>query len=228
MSDLGPRADELDDRVSRYRIQQRRSDKLLPFLLVALALLIALSSVLWWRTARQARELAEQRNEKAAALAQVDQLNEQRLALLDRLEGTGDPAQQEALNEQLRDLAVRTERITEGEAGVAGPPGLPGLDGLNGLPGPAGPPGPQGVPGSSGQSGANGLNGAPGVPGPAGPQGQPGVPGPQGEPGPQGPPGEPATTTTTTTPAPPPEETTTTTTTTTAPPPADPLLGVSP
>lgn len=228
MSDVVARSDDLDQRTDEFRGNQpRRSNRLLTATMVALAVLIVLSSFLWWRTAYQAQALRQERNQKAAALAQVEQLNNQRKELLERLVQTGDPGQQDALSAQLRELEDRTRLAVQGEAGIAGPPGLAGLDGLNGLPGPPGPAGPQGDPGPPGTPGAPGLAGAPG---PAGSPGGPGPVGPQGDPGPpgpQGPPGEPATTTTTA----PPEETTTTTsssTTTTTGPPGPPFLGGRP
>lgn len=184
MSDVVARSDRLDERTEEFRQNlPRRTSRVLAALIVALAVLIILSSFLWWRTAHQAEALRRERNDKAAALAQVEQLNHQRQELLERLLRTADAGQQDVLSGQLAELEERTRLAVEGEAGIAGPPGLPGLDGLNGVPGPAGPAGPQGTPG---------------------PQGEPGPAGPQGEPGPQGPPGEPAPTTTTT-------ETTTTT-----------------
>lgn len=213
MSDVVARSDELDQRTDELRQKMRRGGRVLTALLVALGALIVLSSFLWWRTADQARALRRERNEKSAALAQVEQLNNQRQELLDRLVETADPGQQDVLSGQLAELEERTRLAVAGEAGIAGPPGLPGLDGLNGVPGPAGPAGPQGIPGPQGEPGPSGPPGPRGEPGPAGPQGEPGPPGPQGDPGPQGPPGEPA-------------PTTTTTTTTTGPGNGPPVLGV--
>jgi hypothetical protein len=201
VENLTARSDDLDDRLARYKAGHH-GDRLIPALLAVLAILVALSCYLWWRTAHQAEELRRERNEKAAALQQVKQLNDQRLELERRYSQTSDPAQQAAIVAQQRTLLDQTKEVTDREAGPAGPPGLPGLNGAPGPPGPQGEPGPAGPPG---QPGANGQTGATGPPGPAGPQGPAGPvgeTGPQGEPGPpgpQGPPGEPAPTTTTTT-----------------------------
>lgn len=204
VDNLTARSDDLDSRLAEYKAHHR-ADYVIPVLLGVLAVLVVLSCFLWWRTAHQAEALERERNEKAAALQQVKQLNDQRLELERRYSQTSDPAQQEAILAQQRTLLDQTKVVTDREAGPAGPPGLPGLNGAAGPPGPQGEPGPPGPPGPQGVAGATGAAGpagAAGPQGPAGPAGPPGESGPQGEPGPPGPqgePGEPASTTTTTT-----------------------------
>lgn len=203
MSDVVARSDHLDERAEELRQKSRGSNRLLTALVVALTALILLSAFLWWRTANQAEALRRERNAKAAALTQVEQLTNQQLELQRRLDATTDPAQRDDINAQIDALTNRTQDVAERDAGPAGPPGLPGLDGLPGAPGPAGPAGvqgPAGEPGPAGPVGAQGPAGATGAPGPPGRQGEPGEPGPPGPPGPagpQGPPGEAAPTTTT-------------------------------
>lgn len=210
MTDATSRSDDLDDRVEHLQRKVGRNDRLVPVLIVALALLLFASLFLLWRTARQAEALRNERNAKASALTQVEQLTNQQIELQRRLNATADQAERDDLNAQLDSLTNRTKDVAGRTAGPAGPPGLPGLDGLPGPSGPAGPAGaqgPAGVPGPAGPAGIQGPAGARGPAGPAGergevgptgPQGEPGPAGPQGEPGPQGPPGEPAPTTTTT------------------------------
>lgn len=201
---LSEQSDELDVKIAKLQEGQHR-ERLVPALLALLGLLIVLICFLWWRSADQAGDLRRERNAKAAALTQVEQLTNQQVELQKRLDATTDPAQRDDINSQIDALTNRTQDVAERDAGPAGPPGLPGLDGLPGQPGPSGPAGVQGPPGEPGPAGATGAQGPPGPAGAAGPpgkQGEPGAPGPPGPAGPQGPPGpsgEPAPTTTTTT-----------------------------
>ena len=222
MSDVVARSDDLDERTQHYREGRRTRDWVVPALLAALGVFIALTCFLWWRTAHEARE-------KEKVIAQLASLTEQLADVQAQRDRTDDPRQHAVLNERAQVLVRETEQVVAGEAGPSGPPGLPGLDGPPGPPGPPGEPGPAGPPGAAGAPGPPGPagpRGEPGTPGPPGPQGEPGPAGPQGEPGPQGPPGEPATaTTTTTTTEPPPPDTTTTTTTEPPGPPGPPVVG---
>lgn len=170
----------------------RRAYVVITALLLAAIAFGGLAGFYWWQSTERGDRLRR-------ALTQVEQLNDQRRALLEQKAATADPAQQRALDERLATLEERTRKAIEGKTGTAGPPGLPGLDGLNGVPGPVGPqgpPGPPGNPGTNGVAGEAGPRGPQGNPGVPGPQGEPGPAGPQGEPGPQGPPGADATTTT--------------------------------
>lgn len=175
----------------------------------------------WW-SATQDRDRYKKANAaKAAALAQVKQLNDQRTALRDQLDAAKDPAQFAYFSQLLADNITATGQLVAGQPATSsapGAPGPPGVNGVNGLPGPAGP---KGDPGQSitGATGPAGPAGPRGDPGPQGPAGTPGPAGAQGDPGPagpQGPPGETNSSSTTTQP----------TTTTTAPGPA--LLGRNP
>lgn len=219
---LADRENDLAVRESDFEHSQRFPTRIESLLLVLLTALVMLSSFLGWRVSTQAEELKVQRDEKSADLLRIKQLTERKQEIRNRRDQTTDPAEREALNNQLDELDGQAYRVVVGEAGptgAAGAPGLPGLPGLSGPPGATGapgPPGPPGPPGSPGPTGMEGPRGPPGpsgsqgesgAPGPQGPQGEPGPAGPQGEPGPAGFPGEETTTTTSTT----------TTTTTTGP-----------
>jgi hypothetical protein len=207
-SDEQDRVDNLEERVEVFKAHRKEATEtqIVPKLFVALAVLFMASMVMGYLLWNQAADLRQERNRAETALAQVEQLNEQRAGLLEQKKATTDPAQEDALDLRLKALEERTREAVEGTTVLAGPPGLPGLDGLDGLPGPAGPAGPAGqtIVGPQGPPGPPGREGDPGqtIVGPQGP------PGPQGGPGPPGPQGEPA---------PPAETTTTTTTTTTSP-----------
>lgn len=207
MTKAPPPRSDLDTRLDEYRDRPKVTSRLLFVLLAALAAFFLTTAYLGYYSFAQARQIKAQlhaiereRNEKAAALAQVEQLSVQRQELRRQLEATTDPAAEASINHQLDELADRTQEAIRGEVGPAGPVGLPGL---NGLPGAVGPAGPRGEPGPAGPAGESGAIGPRGEPGPSG---SPGPPGPKGEPG------EPAPTTTTTTTDPPPPEATTTTT----------------
>lgn len=193
--------DDLEERVSDFQIHRKEATEtqIIPVLFGVLALLFMASCVMGFLYFRQGSELKDERNKAKDALAQVEQLNNQRRTLLEQKEATSDPTLDAALDDRLRALEDQTRGAVVAEASTAGPPGLPGLDGLPGPPGPQGP---------AGQS-VVGPQGPQGVPGPQGVAGPQGATGPQGDPGPPGPQGEPAPTTTTTT--------TATTTTTTGP-----------
>jgi hypothetical protein len=195
MPDPTARSDALD-RASAKRDREPSPGTdvpwLVPALVAVLVALVLLSSFLWWTSARNADRYRKANTEKATALQQIKQLIDQQAELQRRLAATPDPAQKDAIANQLADLTNKTAVAVEGKAGVAGPPGLPGL---NGAPGNAGPQGSPGAVGPAGPAGVQGPPGATGSPGPAGPQGIPGETGPAGPAGPQGPPGEPAPTT---------------------------------
>jgi Collagen triple helix repeat (20 copies) len=210
MPDPTERGDDLDrltaDLMGRSRAVGGR-DWLVTTLVALLVVLLLTSTFLWWDNAGTAAKYRQANAAKAVALAQVKQLNDQRIDLLTRLAATADPAQKTAIAGQLQDLSAKTSVAVEGKTGAAGPPGLPGL---NGAPGPAGP---QGTPGAAGPAGPAGAQGPPGPTGPQGKAGETGPAGPAGPQGPQGPPGQDATTTTTTTTTTSPPPTTTSSTT---------------
>lgn len=206
MGDEQGKVSSLEGRIEEFQKhrQEATETQIIPRLFGVLALLFLASMFMGFLYWRQGNELRAERDRKAAALAQVDQLSAQQAELQRRIAETDDVGQLKQLAGQVEDLRAKTAVAVAGEAGIAGPPGLPGLNGVPGDPGPAGPPGEPGPVGSPGPGGATGPPGPPGPrgdPGPPGPQGEPGPPGAQGEPGPQGPPGEPAPTTTNTEPA---------------------------
>lgn len=99
----------------------------------------------------------------------------------------------QALCDQLEQIAQEPSRLEQGPQGIQGLQGVPGTRGpagADGEDGEPGPPGPVGASGQDGDDGAYGLNGAPGSEGPPGPVGAPGkdstVPGPAGPAGANG------------------------------------------
>jgi hypothetical protein len=197
-SDEQGRVDDLEGRVELFKAHRKDATEtqIIPKLFAVMAFLFLVTVASLWWAIDQTGDLRRERNQKAAALTQVQQLTNQQIELQRRLDITSDPAQRDDINDQIDALTNRTQDVAERTAGPAGPPGLPGLDGLPGVPGPPGPPGGQGPPGEAGPPGATGSPGpagAGGTPGPAGRQGEPGEPGPAG---PQGPPGQDAPTTT--------------------------------
>lgn len=186
-------------------------------LLAAVTIFSLLGCGWFWWSATQDRDRYQKANaEKAAALAQVKQLNDQRSALRDQLDATKDPAQFAYFSQLLADNITATGQLVAGQTATSsapGAPGPPGVNGVNGLPGPAGAKGDPGqsITGPAGAPGAAGQAGPKGDPGPAGAPGVAGPPGPQGDPGPQGPPGPAGQDAPTTTTTQPPESTTTTT-----------------
>lgn len=170
-----------------------------------------LAGYFWWQAEQRAgrlerreaelvvqrKQLEEERNAKANALAVAKQATDQLTDLQAKRDVTTDPAQIAEIDARVRELQRQLEATVNREAGPVGPPGTPGIDGQDGLDGRDGAPGPQGEagpPGPRGPAGPQGPQGGAGPPGPQGPQGE------TGPPGPQGPPGEPAPTTTTTEP----------------------------
>src|SRR6184192_928349 len=112
MPDPIERGDDLDrltaDLMGRSRATGGR-DWLVSTLVALLVILLLTSTWLWSANARTAAKYRRANVDKAVALQQVKQLNDQRIDLLSRLAATADPAQKAAIAGQLQDLSAKTQ-----------------------------------------------------------------------------------------------------------------------
>lgn len=161
---------------------------------VALGLCVLLFLAVGLLFLKEQHDQAAALKDRTAALLQIKQLNDNKLALLKELRNPHlSKAQVAQVAAELSTLSTQTAKVAQqgapGAPGPAGPIGPAGLNGTNGAVGAGGANGAKGTNGANGavgSAGANGLGGTNGVDGATGLTGATGATGADGIAGPQG------------------------------------------